>query len=114
MEEYPVKVTTEEFETCIHTHAFLGIPLKSHRRLILLTALSAQLSFARTNPIDGLQAPRQTCASSREGQTSVHTGAEPQPVIVRSCMHGAQAAGQQEAAGLRIQVRFLQILVQIP
>lgn len=30
MEEYPAKITTKEFERLIHTHEFLGIPLKSH------------------------------------------------------------------------------------
>lgn len=78
------KVTTKEFETLIPTHELSGIPLKSQPRLILLTSLSAQLSFTHTNPTYGL--------SSQESQTSVHIGTDPQPGI--ACLYGhlAQAA----------------------
>lgn len=83
------KVTTKEFETLIPTHELSGIPLKSQQRLILLTSLSAQLSFTHTNPTYGL--------SSQERKTSVHIGTDPQPGIARLYGHLAQAAEWQEA-----------------
>lgn len=91
-EEYPVKVTTKEFEMHICIRKFSRIPLQSQKRLILLTSLLAQLSFTHTNPTYSLQAQCRTSASSQEGQTSGNSGMQPQPGIAHWCRHLAQAA----------------------